>query len=684
LRLTGISPTAGPLAGGNEVTIRADGAADVTSVAFGAASVRTITHLGAHLLHVVAPAHDAGDVDIVLHSASATAPVTSAGRYSFVANPDRLQLQVSPRLESRHLLGAGDLTAIGCTVHDFCAATMTRYHKATLVTFGHGHQRRIQQLPEQTFLDDLVACGTAGFCVAGDAKGLWTWNGHRWSGPTQLGTGSTWALSCAPGTRRCVLSGQNDTFVHGRHGWRTARYPHGFRRPTSLACATARFCVAVKNGRTVRFDGTSWHATHARSVPGNIACAAAHYCLAVGRYRAAVFAGTDWHAVAAPPTTVNILAVSCVAAGRCAAVTQRFAETFTHGRWTTSHVLSARRSFAPDPVKLTDLACVPRGICRATDGRGQDLRLVHGDWTGAENITGYHDRLNDISCASANWCMAVSGSGEAFRYSGGQWSHEGNVDARQPLVAISCTEDKVCVAVDGATGTKHSGVLSGGRAVRYSHGSWHRPVAIDTRHWLTDVSCASGDHCVAVDVAGRAITYRHGKWSDPVLIRKPNPNGLLFEPSIACPTVHYCATAGNPGSFELVHGTWRAIDSGQPRVRDNGAPLDCLTANYCMFTDNYFGIVIRNHGVVGWGHKDDACCRGGRPVSCASRTYCAAVITDLLPYSRVVRTYLLAGAAVSHPRKLSNRGEPGEPRGLACFAGPVCIGVTDTNGLVGT
>ena len=97
--------------------------------------------------------------------------------------------------------------------------------------------------------------------------------------------------------------------------------------------------------------------------------------------------------------------------------------------------------------------------------------------------------------------------------------------AAAQLDAISCTPDHECVAVDADTGTKPSGLYSGGRAVAYIDGQWQPPVQIDSGHALTDISCATSATCVAVDSYGRAITLHDGTWSapQPVVARGRRP-----------------------------------------------------------------------------------------------------------------------------------------------------------------
>jgi hypothetical protein len=221
--------------------------------------------------------------------------------------------------------------------------------------------------------------------------------------------------------------------------------------------------------------------------------------------------------------------------------------------------------------------------------------------------------------------------------------------------------------------------------VRYSDGGWHRPVVVDTGQQFTDISCASDEHCVAIEQNGRALTYRNGKWSDPVSLKPgKDQNGSHFTSSVDCPTLHYCATAGYPHGQELIDGSWRRMNGGPTQVRVksaywDAAGVDCVDANYCVFSDSY-GVLIRNHGVVGWDYLN--CCQGERAVSCASRSYCVAVFTVEGHDFDYTHTYLLNGAAVRKERRLSVVHR--NPWGISCFAGPVCVGITGIRGLTGS
>lgn len=82
--ISGIEPVAGPVAGGNAVTIRGRHLADVTWVHFGDVDARVTANTDTQV-RVVAPRHAAGNVDVRLHTVGGVDAV--ADGYRYVAAP---------------------------------------------------------------------------------------------------------------------------------------------------------------------------------------------------------------------------------------------------------------------------------------------------------------------------------------------------------------------------------------------------------------------------------------------------------------------------------------------------------------------------------------------------------------------------------------------------------------------
>jgi hypothetical protein len=79
LTATAISPTVGPISGGTAVTLTGTGFREGATVTFGGTPAADVRVISSWSLTVVAPAHAAGDVDVV------------------VANPDGRSIKLTPR-----------------------------------------------------------------------------------------------------------------------------------------------------------------------------------------------------------------------------------------------------------------------------------------------------------------------------------------------------------------------------------------------------------------------------------------------------------------------------------------------------------------------------------------------------------------------------------------------------------
>lgn len=119
--ITAVTPSSGPLTGGNTVTIAGTGLTGATSVTFGGTAGTAVTVGSDTSLTVTAPAHVAGVVDIVVTTPFGSSVNTAADNYTYSNAP--FVLGVSP---------ATGPTAGGTVV----TITGTGFTGATAVTFG--------------------------------------------------------------------------------------------------------------------------------------------------------------------------------------------------------------------------------------------------------------------------------------------------------------------------------------------------------------------------------------------------------------------------------------------------------------------------------------------------------------------------------------------------------------------
>jgi hypothetical protein len=123
--VTGLNPTTGPSAGGTVVTLTGSGFTGATGVTFGGTAATAFTVSNDTTITATAPAHAAGQVDVVVTTSGGNSPVTPGGRYTYTTPPPS-----APTVTS--LSPTGGPAAGGTSV----TITGTNFTGATAVTFG--------------------------------------------------------------------------------------------------------------------------------------------------------------------------------------------------------------------------------------------------------------------------------------------------------------------------------------------------------------------------------------------------------------------------------------------------------------------------------------------------------------------------------------------------------------------
>src|SRR5215831_8251022 len=85
--VSGISPPAGPTAGGNTITINGTNFLSGASVSFGGVGSGSVTFVSATQLKAVAPAHAVGTVDVTVTTPGGTSAAVAADHYTYDAKP---------------------------------------------------------------------------------------------------------------------------------------------------------------------------------------------------------------------------------------------------------------------------------------------------------------------------------------------------------------------------------------------------------------------------------------------------------------------------------------------------------------------------------------------------------------------------------------------------------------------
>src|SRR5208283_3414903 len=125
--VTGISPAAGPLAGGTPVTITGTGFTGATAVTFSATAAASYTINSATSITATSPAGPAGTVDITVTTAKGTSPTSAADQFTF-GNPT--VTAISPAVGP---LGGG--TSVTITGTGFTGVTAIKFGSTAAASY---------------------------------------------------------------------------------------------------------------------------------------------------------------------------------------------------------------------------------------------------------------------------------------------------------------------------------------------------------------------------------------------------------------------------------------------------------------------------------------------------------------------------------------------------------------------
>jgi hypothetical protein len=201
------------------------------------------------------------------------------------------------------------------------------------------------------------------------------------------------------------------------------------------------------------------------------------------------------------------------------------------------------------------------------------------------------------TCASAHLCLATNGDlvfATANPARGATaWSSSYLDQGYNPLTAIACPSDQLCVGIDGG------GNLVTSSAPSATATAWNvAPLAIGSQ---TDnpptvrLTCPSASWCAATTTGGRLITSADpanaGAWSSTAL-------GL---DDVSCPTATFCVGSDDVGAIHVSGNpsggatAWRSQQVGaapqcerQYCTYDALTAVSCPSANLCATTDGQY------------------------------------------------------------------------------------------------
>ncbi|WP_344043553.1 hypothetical protein [Nocardioides panacihumi] len=184
--------------------------------------------------------------------------------------------------------------------------------------------------------------------------------------------------------------------------------------------------------------------------------------------------------------------------------------------------------------------------------------------------------------------------------------------------ALSCASDGSCLLVDRT-----------GHYVAFVDGVWGAPRQFDEassavvsshegRSYVTGVSCASRDFCLAADQSGASFVYDGTTWF-------PNGGGPSWgnvRPLMSCWAVGQCLVIAASREWIDDGGTWS--DPGD--VPDDIWPiltsLTCVSADFCLASDSYGG--TETFDGAHWSARTavSPSNAGGTVSDCSSKAYC--------------------------------------------------------------
>ena len=305
-------------------------------------------------------------------------------------------------------------TSVSCTSTAFCEAVGTASDASSnvisLAEGWNGTSWKIQPTPEPAqpssgvrAIMDGVSCVSATFCeavgfsAAGPGAAAWEWDGASWTAQPVSGNGLN-----------------------------------------SVSCVSAAFCLAVTaNGDTDSWNGSAWSPSAA--IPGftasSVTCLSAGFCEATGSdstgtQDAAAWNGTAWSLQATPlpadGSSIDLTAVSCLAADACTAVGSYFsnttfgvltlAEHWNGTAWAVQSTPNPKGSYANE---LLGIWCTSANFCASVGDQQNSsslatLTLVQvwngTSWTtrsSANRTREDLDVLNSVWCGGGNSCTAV-------------------------------------------------------------------------------------------------------------------------------------------------------------------------------------------------------------------------------------------------------------------------------------
>ena len=436
------------------------------------------------------------------------------------------------------------VTAVSC-VSALCVATDYQGNMVTSANPGAGVAAwRVTHLNTSTHLTN-VSCTSTTLCVGVDNGGKVFSSSNpdggaaAWKAADVDGINSLNGVSC-PSAGFCVVVDAAGNVVTsnkpagGAAAWKVT-FVDGTNSLRGVSCPSSDLCVALGGGKEVVTStnptggATAWTVTTLAGefALGDISCPTRSLCVATG---AAGDGTTRVVVTSTNPTggpsawTVTDIGrsdglevssrASCPSSGLCVAVGESVDghSTIVTSTNPTGGASAWKVTTFNGEFVLLDVSCPTTSLCVAVTNGGDAListnptggaaawKLTHIDTTPNNN-----NYLSGVSCPSISLCVAVDYSGGNVVTSsdptGGvaAWTVT-NVDGNKSLIQVSCSDSRLCVAVDDYGNVVTSSNPRGGKA------AWTATSVDRAGAGFSGISCPGSNLCVAVDNSGNVVT----------------------------------------------------------------------------------------------------------------------------------------------------------------------------------
>lgn len=435
--VTSLSPSSGPVAGGNSVVLTGTNFTGATAVAFGATPAAGFTVDSATQITATAPAGTAGNVFVTVTTAGGTSVTAAGNQYSYVALP--VVSSVSPALGTTAGGTSVTITGTGFTgasAVSFGATPATSYTvdsatqitatapagaqgtiDVTVTTVGGssatGASTRFTYAAAPTATTGVASSITAtGATIAGTASDNGAETTLSFEYGQTISYGST--ATATPGT---LSAGAGSTAVSGSLSGLTCNTPYHFR----LKAVNG---VATTNGLDASFTTAACPPSATTNAASALTATAATLNATVNDNGAATNVGFEWgtstsygNLASASPATVNAGAGSTPVTGN---LTGLSCNTVYHYRVSTTS--SAGTTLGSD-VSFTTGACVPgapTGVVATADVASASVAFTAPADNGGAAITSYtvtSDPGNITgTCASSPCTVTGLTNGTAYTF----------------------------------------------------------------------------------------------------------------------------------------------------------------------------------------------------------------------------------------------------------------------------